>query len=559
MEEDEQITQTLESDAREIYSRALSFHTASESSPSHLGDSFSSTTRSIDSLSIGSPARSPSSKSPTSRLRSSFSSTLSSQSRASELELPFFDSKFFERRTFSFLKPEERLRRLVSFLVSHGHEVNPAGQLCIRYRRFGNQSLELLRPILPYISELYLWECGIVDEDGAKILVSLVKECGQSLRVLDVRRNRLGSSGAVVLFDGLVDHPCLEEINLANNGLSSVSPKQRRGSRGVIVDPLGVSIGRFFVQNHTLQRLHLWHNEIEDATMFHVCRGLQENHTLCELNLESNRISDGTAFYLRDMLRQNTSMIKVELRGNFIGVAGEKEILLGVKQNGNLESYEESKPIGISSELEKNVEWKERDVRCYFSCPDVEWVDTEGDKDDDHMNWRDGDAEETCEKSPMFSTRPYRLEVELGPFEVLYMLGAPTLRMSSMILPTVCAMLECEKLHLTDFMAQEGWKSVISIIDELCQSDVTADLPRNQIGLRIVALCLDHAWNLAHPDREASSASDDSFLLGMKSMVRKKKNFCHLLKNALDDVDSSLYKRSWSTMMRKLCIAVCGQ
>ena len=152
----------------------------------------------------------------------------------------------------------------------------------LSHNKIGDSGAQLLATMLMseacVVEELILAD-NFIRPDGAAALGEALMR-NESLRVLNLRLNRLGDSGGRALCDGAIEHPTLRELNLACNGISiatmgSISGALRRS------DPAP-----------SIARLDLSGNELAEDACNMLLKALEAgNASLCWLDLRRNPIT----------------------------------------------------------------------------------------------------------------------------------------------------------------------------------------------------------------------------------------------------------------------------
>ncbi|KAG7359457.1 hypothetical protein IV203_034555 [Nitzschia inconspicua] len=176
------------------------------------------------------------------------------------------------------------------------------------------------------LERLYL-RSNEIHNEGVDSLCSFL-ECSHHLEKLDLSRNRIGTAGAVAVFNAFQRNETvkIKAINLSHNELWDLELKNF-GIRG------------FLASNRTLKNLNLEGNFLHDEGAEALFRGLQqagEHGTLQRLYLGWNSISDDGVIALGECIGVNQSLQFIDLAENQVQNAGARAILSGLDHNYSL-------------------------------------------------------------------------------------------------------------------------------------------------------------------------------------------------------------------------------
>ncbi|CAF1144071.1 unnamed protein product [Adineta steineri] len=193
------------------------------------------------------------------------------------------------------------------------------------------------------------WSMFEFTKKDCQILAKSVQQC-KSLRVLHLHRSKVDDLKIRMLVrDGLLDHPTLEELNFEHNSIGD------RGCRAIakllnghsklirlnlcnnLIGPQGAqAIAYGITKSPTLDYLNLRLNRIGDAGGQAICLALLMNQTLHELNLSSNNLSEPTGNKLAEILHQNKTLIKVDISANRLGGDSGRQLQENLQDNTTL-------------------------------------------------------------------------------------------------------------------------------------------------------------------------------------------------------------------------------
>lgn len=110
------------------------------------------------------------------------------------------------------------------------------------------------------------------------------------IRILDLKHNCLGSSGAILLAEALRHHACIQDLNLRGN---------------FILNEGAVAIAEALIGSSSLTRLSLASNNIEEAGAMAIARALKKYPRLEFLSLAFNPIGEDGAKSIAESLLHN--------------------------------------------------------------------------------------------------------------------------------------------------------------------------------------------------------------------------------------------------------------
>jgi Ran GTPase-activating protein (RanGAP) involved in mRNA processing and transport len=171
------------------------------------------------------------------------------------------------------------------------------------------------------MERLYLinTEIGV---DGAHIVASMLKDTKCGIRELYLCENNLGDEGVAVLTKGICENQTLRMLDLRSNFLSCEGAMSLQG---------------LLVNNKVLMGLNLGNNNLRDAGVSALSRGLQ--HSSCrlqKLDLSENSITSTGANGLANMLYYNRSLRELNLGFNPLGDDGATSIAIALQRNRTL-------------------------------------------------------------------------------------------------------------------------------------------------------------------------------------------------------------------------------
>ncbi|KAL7549003.1 hypothetical protein ACHAWF_012277, partial [Thalassiosira exigua] len=150
------------------------------------------------------------------------------------------------------------------------------------------------------LEELSLWANSITLAEG-QFADALGQN--QSLRVLDLGRNKIGDEGAKRLATALKDNKTLVEVSLSFNKIGDEGAKS-------LADALGISA--------SLKVIGLGGNQIGDVGARHLAESLTKSKTIREIWMYNNFIGDRGGQSFLGALESNDSIEKLDLCGNKI-------------------------------------------------------------------------------------------------------------------------------------------------------------------------------------------------------------------------------------------------
>ncbi|XP_076315084.1 dynein regulatory complex subunit 5-like [Tachypleus tridentatus] len=170
-----------------------------------------------------------------------------------------------------------------------------------------------------------------------------------SLRILQLKDNRLTDNQVNYLLVKLENHPTLKELDLSYNhledeGAHSIAQLLTRscplrklnifrnniGSRGA------AHLATVLLKDCLLETLNVGLNRLEDEGGATICNTLAKNTHLTELNLTGNQLGEKTISVLSKVVEQNFTLTHLDLSCNNFGEDGGEELKIGVQQNKTL-------------------------------------------------------------------------------------------------------------------------------------------------------------------------------------------------------------------------------
>jgi len=229
---------------------------------------------------------------------------------------------------------------------------------------------------LPNLEELHLvygvkgcgmnfeWAMFEFTKKDCQILAKCVQQC-KTLKVLHLHRSKIDNQKVRMLIrDGLLDHPTLEELNLEHNLISEAgcraiakllnghSQLRRLNLCNNLIDPRGKfiqsnrkdnsiisgaqAIAYGITKSTTIEYLNLRLNRMGDEGGQAICLALLMNQTLRELNLSSNNLSEPTGNKLAEILNRNKTLLKIDMSANRLGGDIGKSLQEGLQDNNTL-------------------------------------------------------------------------------------------------------------------------------------------------------------------------------------------------------------------------------
>jgi Ran GTPase-activating protein (RanGAP) involved in mRNA processing and transport len=170
----------------------------------------------------------------------------------------------------------------------------------------------------------------------------------QTLKILDLSWNRMGSHQVIFIKEMLQHNRGLKELNLSGNNLEDTGVQYlfeglllnqtltilHLRSNAITMRNVGV-LGKALQYSQTLINLDLSHNRIDDLGLDLLSHGLVDNRSLCVLNLAKNTITGHGCKALSDTLKINRSLLKLDLSENNIGFFGAEVLSAAMQEDGN--------------------------------------------------------------------------------------------------------------------------------------------------------------------------------------------------------------------------------
>ena len=158
-------------------------------------------------------------------------------------------------------------------------------------------------------------------EEDAVVFLSKALAVNSSLTYLDLRGNRIGSSGAASLSQALAVNSSLTNLDLSKN---------RFGNSGA------ASLAQALAVNSSLTKLDLSENRFGNSGAGSLAQALTVNSSLTKLDLSENRFGNSGAASLAQALAVNSSLTNLNLRGNSIGGSGAASLSQALSVNSSL-------------------------------------------------------------------------------------------------------------------------------------------------------------------------------------------------------------------------------
>ena len=244
-------------------------------------------------------------------------------------------------------------------------------------------------------SQLAYFSVGSITAEGVRHFLTIPNSLLQHIQYLNLSQNNLDRRGCELLADGVQRMPCLESLDLENQGigcggavqlvssLHSSKLRELRMARTGISDPDFDCLARYIHSTTSLKVLGIGENEISVESIDSLCRALSANssmrildmsrchlttsHCVClgqllrrpihcqieELDLgECDLTSDGVGEVVSG-LSDNHSLRELVLRRNQIGSEGAVAVATMLKTNSSVARLElESCGIGSSGGVE---------------------------------------------------------------------------------------------------------------------------------------------------------------------------------------------------------------
>ncbi|XP_038617072.1 dynein regulatory complex subunit 5 [Tachyglossus aculeatus] len=231
------------------------------------------------------------------------------------------------------------------------------------------------------------WNLFLFTHRDCRSLAGALQAC-RTLKVLKLTRSKVTDEKARILVHSLLDHPALEELDLAHNligdrGARAVA-KLLNHSRLRALDlgnnrmraPGAQALAHALARNATLTSLNLRLNCIEDEGGQALAHALQTNNTLVALHLGGNELSEPTATLLSQVLSVNTTLTRINLSCNHIGPDGGKQLLEGMTDNKTVVEFDlRLSEVGQESEylLGQHLKANQEAARLQALLPGSAW------------------------------------------------------------------------------------------------------------------------------------------------------------------------------------------
>ena len=149
----------------------------------------------------------------------------------------------------------------------------------------------------------------LTDQKAEHFVVGLAES--QTVQVLDVGANGIGSTGAVSIFRSLEHNTSLEELDLSRN---------RQLAKGDS-EAVGCAIERMLNVNKTLKVLNLSGCNVTDPIVKHILTGLTKNNSLAKLDMGSSELSVSCALSLLQQVTTCPTLTRLSIgEVNVLGV-----------------------------------------------------------------------------------------------------------------------------------------------------------------------------------------------------------------------------------------------
>lgn len=222
----------------------------------------------------------------------------------------------------------------------------------------------------------------VINDVAAKRLARALTKEGTAIRLLDLRNNTIGPTGAAALAKVLMGRTDLLELNLQNNplgddGVASLADVIASNSSLIALDLAhtgfgqkgAAALGAALQGNSNLQRLFARHNAIGDAGCGDLAPGLRGNTGLAMLDLRVTKLGDSCAESFGHVL-SSTSLRRLDLGSNAISANGAVALLSGGRGEyvGALSLGSQIPPmnnVGLEALLH-TIEHQERFWALYF-------------------------------------------------------------------------------------------------------------------------------------------------------------------------------------------------
>ncbi|XP_042527819.1 dynein regulatory complex subunit 5 [Dipodomys spectabilis] len=195
------------------------------------------------------------------------------------------------------------------------------------------------------------WNLFLFTYRDCHALAATIKAC-HTLKIFRLTRSKVDDEKARILIRSLLDHPALEELDLAHNLIGDrgarAAAKLLSHSRLRVLNlannqvraPGAQSLAHALAHNTNLISLNLRLNCIEDEGGQAMAHALHSNKCLTTLHLGGNELSEPTATLLAQVLSVNTTLTSINLSCNHIGLDGGKQLLEGISDNKTLLEFD---------------------------------------------------------------------------------------------------------------------------------------------------------------------------------------------------------------------------
>ncbi|KII65733.1 Protein phosphatase 1 regulatory subunit 37 [Thelohanellus kitauei] len=169
------------------------------------------------------------------------------------------------------------------------------------------------------LEALYLWNTGITFDGMAemgKYLEGGNLRMNNSLRILNIGKNRICDEGILALKESLIRNTSLEKLGLASTRLS----------------PTGIiALAEIIADNRSLVRVDLRDNKITASGVLALSHALRHNSTMVKINLNANfKVDECAEFELNKLLDEIKSKCNQNLQNSNFGVSDVTSIISSI-------------------------------------------------------------------------------------------------------------------------------------------------------------------------------------------------------------------------------------
>jgi Ran GTPase-activating protein (RanGAP) involved in mRNA processing and transport len=184
-----------------------------------------------------------------------------------------------------------------------------------------NSCCELIR-VSEWLTELFLFECGISSAGAASLSSALSASAFQHLEILSLGRNAIGSDGAKSIGAALSVSTSLKRLYMGGCQIGN-------GGVEALAEALKI--------DGSLQELYIENNEFDSIGVAFLADALKVNSSLRDLDLGGNRVGDADAVLLSAALRLNSGLEHLDLAANTIGDRGATSLGGALRANVSLQ------------------------------------------------------------------------------------------------------------------------------------------------------------------------------------------------------------------------------